>query len=99
MFESTYEKCLCHELEKRNLFFEVQKSLDINYKGLKIDNAYKMDLVVEDKVIVELKSKEIINEVDYKQLLTYLQLANKKVGLLINFKEILLRKGIKRLVL
>jgi GxxExxY protein len=85
LLESVYEEALCFELEKRGLSVERQKQVPINYKGNVLKTELRLDLLVEDKVIVELKSVEEIKKVFSKQLLTYLRLLNKKVGLLVNF--------------
>jgi GxxExxY protein len=99
LLESAYEECLCHELHLRGLKFERQVDLPVSYKGLQLDCGYKMDLVVEDEVVVELKAIEKILPVHEAQLLTYLKLSGKEVGLLINFNVPLLTQGIIRRVL
>jgi GxxExxY protein len=99
LLESAYEQCLCHELHLRGLPFKCQVDLPVSYKGLQLDCGYKIDLVVGDGVIVELKSVERILPVHEAQLLTYLKLSGKKVGLLINFNTPLLTRGIIRRVL
>jgi len=98
LLESAYEECLCYELSSMGLRFQRQVHLPVNYKGLKLDCAYKLDLLVEDQVIVELKSSEDTARVHSAQLLTYLRAANKRVGLLINFNVPVLRNGLKRVV-
>ena len=98
LLESVYEECLCYELSQLKLAFRRQVPLPVSYKGIKLDCGYKMDLVIEDAVIVELKSVEQLLPVHSAQLLTYLKLARKQVGLLMNFNEPVLRKGLKRLV-
>ncbi|MBR4996634.1 MAG: GxxExxY protein [Bacteroidaceae bacterium] len=85
MLESVYEEALCFELERRGLTIERQKQVPINYKGNVLKTELRLDLLVEDEVIVELKSVEEMKKVFSKQLLTYLRLMNKKVGLLVNF--------------
>lgn len=85
MLESVYEEALCFELERRGLAIERQKQVPINYKGNVLKTELRLDLLVEDEVIVELKSVEEMKKVFAKQLLTYLRLMNKKVGLLVNF--------------
>jgi GxxExxY protein len=97
--ESAYEECLCHELHLRGLAFQHQVDLPVPYKGLKLDCGYKMDVVVEDEVVLELKSIEKILPVHEAQLLTYMKLSGKRVGLLINFNVPLLTRGIIRRVL
>jgi GxxExxY protein len=97
--ESASEECLCRELSLRGLSFQRQVPLAIAHKGVKLDCGYKLDLVVEDKVILELKSIKRIEPTGEAQLLTYLRLSGKKVGLLINFNTVLIKDGIKRMIL
>jgi len=99
LLESAYEECLCHELYLRGLSFERQVALPVSFKGLQLDCGYKIDLVVERKVIIELKAVEEILPVHEAQLLTYLKLSGKHVGLLINFNVALLTRGIIRRIL
>jgi GxxExxY protein len=99
LFESAYEECLCHELHLRGLDFRRQVDLPVLYKGLKLDCGYKLDLIVQDEIILELKSVENLLPVHGAQLLTYMRLTGKKVGLLINFNVPLLTQGIIRRVL
>jgi len=99
LLESAYEECLCYELSKMGLSFKRQQSLPVEYKGIKLDCGYRLDLVVEEKVIVEIKSVEKLLPVHQAQLLTYLRLSELKLGLLINFNSALLKDGIKRMVL
>jgi GxxExxY protein len=99
LLESAYELCLCHELHLRGLPFNCQVNLPVSYKGLQLDCGYKIDVIVNDEVIVELKSVERILPVHEAQLLTYLKLSGKRVGLLINFNSALLTQGIIRRVL
>ncbi|MBN2543031.1 GxxExxY protein [bacterium] len=99
LLESAYEECLCHELHLKDIPFERQKPLPLVYKEIKLDCGYRMDLVVDNKVIIEIKCVEEINPVHKAQLLTYLKLYDKQVGLIINFYKPLLKNGIKRLVL
>jgi GxxExxY protein len=99
LLESAYERCLCHELHLRGLTFRCQIELPVSYKGLKLDCGYKIDLIVGDEVIVELKSVERILPVHEAQLLTYMKLAAKPVGLLINFNVPLLMQGIIRRII
>ena len=98
MLESAYEACMVHELMQRGLRVERQKPLPLIYKGITIDCGYRLDLLVENSVIVELKSVDRIESVHSKQVLTYLKLSGIKVGLLINFNVEFLRKGLTRLV-
>jgi len=98
LLESAYEECLCYELTQLGLSFKRQVHLPVTYKGITLDCGYKMDLVVEDTVVLELKTVDEILPVHTAQLLTYLKLSGKKVGLLLNFNAPILAKGIKRLV-
>jgi len=98
MLESVYEKCLRHELTKRGLTVMSQVWVPVIYDGVEIEGAYKIDLLVEDRIIVELKVVEHMLEVHKAQLLSYLKLSNKHVGLLINFNVVHLRDGIRRMV-
>lgn len=99
LLESAYEECLCHELHLRGLTFERQVDLPVSYKGLQLNCGYKMDLVVDQEVVLELKCMEKILPIHQAQLLTYLKLSGKHVGLLINFNVPLLTQGIIRRVL
>jgi GxxExxY protein len=99
LLESAYERCLSYELTAEGLKHETQKELPINYKGLKLDTGYRIDLIVEDSVIIELKSVEKILPIHEAQILTYMKLAEIKTGLLINFNVIKVKEGIKRFVL
>ena len=99
LLESAYEECLCHELCLRELRFQRQVDLPVDYKGLKLNWGYKIDLIVQDEVILELKAVEKLLAIHQAQLLTYLKLAHKRVGLLINFNVPLLTQGIIRRVL
>lgn len=94
---SVYEECLCYELSKVNISFERQKSVSIKYKNILLEAKLKLDLLVNDEIIIELKSVKRIEPIHEAPLLTYLKLANKKYGLLINFNVALLKSGIKRL--
>jgi GxxExxY protein len=98
LLESVYEVVLAHELVKRGFFVERQKAISIQHNGLVFDEGFRADIVVERLVIVELKSVENIAPVHKKQLLTYLRLTNKKLGLLINFGAVLIKNGIFRIV-
>jgi len=97
LLESTYEECLCIELELRNISYERQKEIPIEYKGVHLNHAYRLDIVVPNKLIVELKACESLEPIHDAQLLTYLKLSGIKVGLLINFNVPVLKEGIKRL--
>ncbi len=98
LLESSYEECLFYELRKRNLKVEKQKSLPLIYEEVKLNIGYRIDLIVEDKVIIELKAVEMLNDVHMAQVLTYLKLSKCKLGLLINFNVALIKYGIKRVV-
>ena len=99
LLESTYEACLAYELTQRGLKVERQKPLPVVYKRLKLDIGYRVDLLVEDRVIVELKAVDRLEPIHESQLLSYLRLSRCKVGLLINFNVRVLRDGLKRLIL
>ena len=98
VFESAYENPLVYELNKSKLFVQQQVIKPLIYKGIKMDCAYKVDLIVENKIIVELKSVETLLPIHFAQVLTYLRLSDIKLGLLINFKNIKLKDGIHRIV-
>src|SRR5688572_25873432 len=98
LLESTYEQCLCRELSLREIRFEYQKPLPIMYKGMKLDCGYRIDILVEGVLIVEVKAIEKLLPIHEAQLLTYLRLSGCQVGLLINFNVEVLRLGIKRVV-
>ena len=98
LLESAYESILCYELEKNNIPFERQVDVPIRYDKKIFSNAFRADLVLDKKVIIELKSVETLNDVHKKQLLTYLKLTGLKLGLLVNFNEKLLKNGITRIV-
>jgi GxxExxY protein len=98
LLESAYEECLCYELEIKSLKYARQQSLPIQYKGKQLDCGYRLDIVVEDTIIVELKSCERIEPIHKAQLLTYLKLSGVKLGLLMNFNVPLMRDGIVRIV-
>jgi GxxExxY protein len=97
LLESAYEACLTHELRKVGLRVETRSGLPVFYQGEKIDLGYRIDLIVADQVIVEIKCVEAINPVHKSQLLSYMRLSGKRVGLLINFHVEHLRDGIKRM--
>lgn len=98
LLESAYETCLKHELLKRNLEVKSQVELPIVYEGIRLDAGYRIDLLVADSVVVELKSVEKIAPIHEAQLLSYLKLSDLQVGLLINFNVMHLKDGIKRMV-
>jgi GxxExxY protein len=99
LLESAYEECLCYELEIRGIRYCRQKNLPVVYKGKKLDCGYRLDVVVNDLILLELKSVEKLLPIHEAQLLTYLKLSGMRTGLLINFNELLLKDGIKRIVL
>jgi len=98
LMESAYHACLMHELELGKLRFESEFSVVVDYKGLAVADAYRVDLMVENKLIVELKTVASLGDIHKAQLLTYLRLTKRKLGLLINFNELLLKHGIQRVV-
>jgi GxxExxY protein len=98
LLESVYEKTLSYELKQRGLSVECQKPIPIKYGDIQFDEGFRADILVEDCVIIELKSVETIRRVHKKQILTYLRLADKRLGLLVNFGEALIKDGISRIV-
>lgn len=98
LLESVYEEVMCHELRKRGLTIERQKAIPVRWDGIHMDMGFRADLIVEGKVILELKSVEMLAAVHSKQLLTYLKITGIKLGLLINFNESLIKNGIFRIV-
>ena len=98
LLESAYEECLSYELIQRNLLVERQKALPLIYEEVKLEAGYRVDLLVERKVIIEIKSVETLNDVHLAQILTYLKLSDCKLGLLINFNVALIKQGIRRVV-
>ena len=97
LLESIYEECLAHELKLKTVYFERQKELPVEYKGLKLNCGYRVDLLIQDQLILELKACDAIQPIHEAQLLTYLKLSGIKYGLLINFNTPYLKDGIKRL--
>ena len=98
LLESVYEEILCYRLVKRALFVERQKPIPVFFEEVRMDIGFRADLIVEQGVVVEIKSIETIAPVHPKVLLTYLRLSDKRVGLIINFNEVVLKNGIKRVV-
>ena len=98
LLESTYEVCLCHELKLRKFSLERQKELPVEYKGVRLDCGYQLDIIIAGKLIVELKACDRLLPIHEAQLLTYLKLTGIKTGLLINFNVPILKDGIKRMV-
>ncbi len=97
LLESVYETCLVYELEKSGLKVERQKYLPIHYEEVKIENAFKMDVLVEEKVVLEIKSVESLNNFHAAQLKNYLRLGNYKLGMLLNFNSQLFKNGVRRI--
>lgn len=97
LLESAYEECLFYELKKTGVEVQKQKALPLIYEEVKLDVGYRIDIIVENKLIIEIKSVEALNEVHFAQLLTYLKLTDCKLGLLINFNVSLIKNGIKRI--
>jgi GxxExxY protein len=98
VLESVYQTCLQHELRKANISVQSEVALPVNYDGFRLDSGYRVDLLVADLVIVELKCVESILAIHKAQLLTYLRLANKPIGLVLNFNVVHLRDGIQRVL-
>lgn len=99
LLESAYEECLCYELRNARLKIERQKTLPLKYKEIKLDAGYRIDIMVEDSIIIELKAIEELTDAHLAQVLTYLKLSNCKLGLLANFNVKYLKNGIKRVIL
>jgi GxxExxY protein len=99
LLESTYEQCLAYELSQSGIPFKFQHPLPVKYKGIELDCGYRIDLLVNDELMVELKSVDTLLEIHKAQLMTYMKLSGLKVGLLINFNVEILKTGIKRFVL
>lgn len=98
LLEKIYEVCFCHELDKRGLHYQRQLDVPISYDGIKFDEGLRIDVFVENLVICELKSVEEINRVWFKQVLSYLNLLDRRLGFLINFNVPILKQGIKRII-
>lgn len=99
LLESTYKECLFYELTSLGLQVEKEKALPIVYKDIRLDHGYRIDLLVENKVVLELKTVEAFTDVHFAQVLTYLKIGNFKLGLLLNFNVIKLKEGIKRFIM
>jgi GxxExxY protein len=99
LLESSYEECLHYELTESGLKCLREIPMPLIYKGKKLDIGYRIDLLVEDKVIIEVKSVEVLNPVHLAQLMTYLKLSGRRIGLLINFNVAFLKEGLKRIIL
>ena len=98
LLESAYQECLLFELRSKNLIVEKEKPLPIIYKDIKLDHGYRLDLLVENKVVIEIKTVECFTDVHTAQVLTYLKLGNYPLGLLFNFHTVLLKNGLKRFI-
>ena len=98
LLESAYQECLFYELNNEGLNVEKEKALPLIYEEVKLECGYRLDLLVENKIIVEIKSVEALNEIHLAQVLTYLKINNSKIGLLINFNVLQLVKGVKRVI-
>ena len=99
LLESTYEQCLAHELKLNGIVFKLRYPLPVEYKGVRLECGYRVDLFIEEKLIIELKCVEQIKGIHEAQLLTYMKLAGVKIGLLMNFNVAKLKNGIKRFVI
>jgi GxxExxY protein len=99
LLESTYETCLAHELHQRGLAFERQKALPLTYKTIRLEQGFRIDLLVEDKVVVELKAVDQLLPVHEAQMLSYLRFTGCKIGLIMNFNVKLLKDGIRRFII
>ena len=99
LLENTYKQCLAYELSQARIKFQMEAELPVRYKTMRISCGYRIDLLIENKLIVELKSVDEIHPIHEAQLLTYMKLAKIKIGLLMNFNEKMLKEGIKRFVL
>jgi GxxExxY protein len=99
LLESAYCECLCHELNLRRLHFRREVELPVTYKGVRLACGYRLDIVVEEQVVLEIKTVETITSLHEAQLLTYMKLSRLQVGLLLNFNVAVLKDGLKRLVL
>lgn len=98
LLESAYQECLFHELKSNNLKVQKEVALPIVYKDIKLDHGYRLDLLIENRIVVELKTVECFTDVHFAQVLTYLKLGKYPIGLLINFHTKLLKSGIKRFI-
>lgn len=98
LLESAYQECLYYEIRQAGLSVQKERPMPIVYKEVKLDHGYRIDLLVENKVVVEIKTVEALNEVHLAQVLTYLRLGNYKLGLLLNFQTAQLKNGIRRII-
>ncbi len=99
LLENAYKHCLCHELQHNGLFVEMEKPMPLFYRDIRMDCGYRMDLFVENKVVVEIKTVTDFDDIHLAQMMTYLKLTNCKIGLLLNFNVRLLKDGIKRVII
>ncbi len=99
LLESAYEKCLARELHMRNIQVELQKPVPVIYKGVQLDCGYRIDMLVQNQVLLELKAVDTVTNIHEAQILTYMRLSNVSLGLLINFNVRMLKSGIKRFIL
>lgn len=99
LLESVYEKCLCHELSLRGVEYIQQLEIPLSYKGMSLEAYYRLDMMVADQIVVEVKSVKILEPIHTAQILTYLRLTGKRLGLLINFNSPVLSRSIKRVIL
>ena len=98
LLESAYKECMYYKIGESGLFVEKEKPMPLVYEGVKLDCGYRIDLLVEKRLVIEIKSVEALNDIHLAQTLTYLKLGNYKLGLLINFNVVLLKDGIKRVI-
>ena len=98
LFESVYEEIFCFELQKEGIAFERQKSIPLIHQTIKLDAGFRADVILENKLLLEIKSIELLADIHYKQVQTYLKLSGLKLGLLINFNMVYLKDGIKRII-
>ena len=98
LLESAYKECLYYELVKAGLYVEKEKPLPLIYQEIKLECGYRLDLLVENRLIVEIKSVEALNDIHLAQVLTYLKISNRKLGLLINFNVLKLKEGVRRVI-
>jgi len=99
LLESTYRQCFAHELSRSQIHFEMEKSIPVEYKGIQLDCGYRIDLLCEERLVIELKAVEKVEGIHVAQLLTYMKQANVPIGLLINFNVEVLKNGLPRLEL
>lgn len=99
LLESTYQQCLAYELSKAKIKFELEKEIPVKYKDVHLNCGYRIDLLIDNKLILELKCVERLQPIHEAQILTYMKLSNIKIGLLVNFNVMMLKNGIKRFVL